>query len=177
VVHSKEVDRRISWENLYNAYSVHKLFIKLRDTGTVDRRPGSGRPRTARTEETLSLFFRSSRSLPLTLFCWLSGEVTENTFSSVKKTKSVADCLNCWSRSLARFMRAAQFASVSSCARRFLKHFRCKSLHNLGHRRPMNTRLLWYLMNSPVGLRFVLLTQDYIINCLNVFFSVGTTWS
>jgi len=28
-----------------------KLLKKLRDTGTVDRRPGSGRPRSARTEE------------------------------------------------------------------------------------------------------------------------------
>jgi len=31
-------------------------------------------------KKTLSFFFRSSRSLPLTLFCRLSGEVTENTF-------------------------------------------------------------------------------------------------
>jgi len=42
----------------------------------------------------LNFFFRSSRSLPLTLFCRLSGESTENTFLSVKKTKSVADCRN-----------------------------------------------------------------------------------
>jgi len=76
----------------------------------------------------LSFFFRSSGSLPLTLFYRLSGEVTENTFLSVKKTKLVAYCGNFWSRSLARFMRAAQFESVSSCARRLLKHFRCKSL-------------------------------------------------
>ena len=53
-------------------------------------------------KKTLSFFFRSSRSLPC--------------------------CGNFWRRSLARFMRAAQFASVSSCARRLLKHFRCKSL-------------------------------------------------
>jgi len=38
----------------------------------------------------LRFFFRSSRSLPLTLFHRLSGEVTENTFLSVKKTKSGA---------------------------------------------------------------------------------------
>jgi len=37
-------------------------------------------------KKTLSFFFRSSRSLPLTLFCRLSGEVTKNTFLSVKKT-------------------------------------------------------------------------------------------
>jgi len=60
-------------------------------------------------------------------FCRLSGEATENTFSSVRKTKSVADCGNFWSRTLARFMRAAQFASVSFCAWRLLKHFSHKS--------------------------------------------------
>jgi len=76
----------------------------------------------------LSLFFRSSCCLPLTLFCRLSGEVTENTFLYVKKTKSVAYCGNFWGRSLAHFMRAAQFASVSSCARHLLKHFRRESI-------------------------------------------------
>ena len=30
---------------------VNKLLKKLQDTGTVDRRPGSGRPHSARTEE------------------------------------------------------------------------------------------------------------------------------
>jgi len=30
-------------------------------------------------------------------------------------------------------------------------------------------RLRWYVTDSPVGLRFVLLSQDYINNCLNVF--------
>jgi len=63
-------------------------------------------------KKTLSFFFRSSRSLPLTLFCRLSGEATKNTFSSVKKT----------------FTCRGQFAPVSSCAQRLLKHFRCKSL-------------------------------------------------
>ena len=41
-------------------------------------------------KKTLGFFFRISCSLPLSLFCRLSGEVTENTFLSVKKTKSVA---------------------------------------------------------------------------------------
>jgi len=79
-------------------------------------------------KKTLNFFFRSSRSLSLTLYCHLSGKVTKNTFLSAKKTKSVAYCGNFWSRSLARFMRAAQFASVSFCARRLLKHFRRKFL-------------------------------------------------
>jgi len=44
-VHSKEVDRRISCEKL-DRVVFNKLFRKLRDTGTVDWRPGSGRPRS-----------------------------------------------------------------------------------------------------------------------------------
>ena len=55
-VHSKEVDRRISWEKLNKAYQrgvINKLLKKLRDRGTVDRRPGSGRPRSDRTEENI----------------------------------------------------------------------------------------------------------------------------
>jgi len=74
-------------------------------------------------------------------------------------------------KSIARFMRAAQFASVSSCARCLLKHFRRKFLQII-----RNTDD-WYLTDSPVGLQLVLLTQDYIINCLNVFFSAGTARS
>jgi len=41
------VDRRICWTKR----GVNKLLKKLRDTGTVDRRLGSGRPRSAPTEE------------------------------------------------------------------------------------------------------------------------------
>jgi len=38
-------------EKSWTKHGVNKLFRKLRDTGTVDRRPGSGRPSSARTEE------------------------------------------------------------------------------------------------------------------------------
>ena len=77
-------------EKSWTKRDVNKLFKNVRDTGTVNKRPGSGRPRSsARTEKMLSFFFRSSNSLPLTLFCRLSGEVTENIFLSVKKAKSV----------------------------------------------------------------------------------------
>jgi len=79
-------------------------------------------------ENAIGFFFKSSRSLLLNLFCRLSREVTQNTFLSVKKTMSVAYCRNFWSRSLTRFMRAAQPATVSSCARRLLKHFIRKSI-------------------------------------------------
>jgi len=88
-VHSEEVDRRISREKLDKAWCYsNKLFKMLRDTGTVNRWPGSGRPRIVPVlNKTLSFFFRSSRSLPLTLFCRLSGEVTENTFFVRKENK------------------------------------------------------------------------------------------
>jgi len=68
-------------EKRWTKCGINKQFKKLRDTGTVNRQPGSGRPRSGRTvKKTLSFFFRSSCSLPLTLFCRLSGEVTNNTF-------------------------------------------------------------------------------------------------
>jgi len=35
--------------------SINRLFQKLRETGTVDRHVGSGRPRSARTEENIDL--------------------------------------------------------------------------------------------------------------------------
>jgi len=38
-------------EKSWTKCGVNKLFRKLRDTGTVDRRLGSGRPRSVRTEE------------------------------------------------------------------------------------------------------------------------------
>jgi len=37
-------------EKSWTKHGVNKLLKKLRDTGTVDRRPGSGRPRSAHTE-------------------------------------------------------------------------------------------------------------------------------
>jgi len=40
-------------EKSWTKRSVNRLLKKLWDTGTVDRRPGSGRPRSARTEENI----------------------------------------------------------------------------------------------------------------------------
>jgi len=53
-VHSKEVDNKFP-EKRWTKRGVNKLFKKLRDTDTVDRRPGSGRPRSARIEEKAKL--------------------------------------------------------------------------------------------------------------------------
>jgi len=38
-------------EKSWTTAGVNKLLKKLQNTGTVDRRPGSGRPCSARTEE------------------------------------------------------------------------------------------------------------------------------
>jgi len=43
-----------SWTKL----GVNKLFKKLRDTGTVNRRPGSGRSRSAGTEKNVKLLLQ-----------------------------------------------------------------------------------------------------------------------
>ena len=48
-VHNEEVDRRLFSEKSWTKRGVNKLFKKLRDIGTVNRRPGDcevKRPRT-----------------------------------------------------------------------------------------------------------------------------------
>jgi len=49
--------------------------------------------------------------------------------------------------------------------------------NNMGHRRPMNTRLPWYLTDSSVDLRLFLLTRGLTINCLNVFIERELTFT
>jgi len=71
-------------EKSWTKGGVTRLFKKLRDTGTVDRQ----RQTTHTLKKMRSFFFRSSRSLQLTLFCRLSSEATENIFSSVKNKVS-----------------------------------------------------------------------------------------
>ena len=121
------------------------LISCSKSCGTRAQAARQWQTRSARSEENAKLllqkFPQSASDFVLPIVRWSYREH----ILSIKKTKSVAYWGNFWSRSLARFMRAAQFASVSSCARRLLKHFRCKSLqNNLRHRRPMNTRLQWF---------------------------------
>ena len=55
-IHSKEVDTFLTDELPEKSLIMRgadKLLENLRDTGTVDRRPCSGRPRSARTEESV----------------------------------------------------------------------------------------------------------------------------
>jgi len=42
----------------WTKHGVNKVFKKLRDTGTVERRPGSGRPHSACTEENAKLLLQ-----------------------------------------------------------------------------------------------------------------------
>jgi len=45
-------------EKTLTKHGVNKLFKKLRDTGTVNRQPGSGRPRSACTEQNSKLLLQ-----------------------------------------------------------------------------------------------------------------------
>ena len=44
-------------EKSWTKCGINMLLKKLRDTGTVHRRPGSGRPRSVRTEENVDYAF------------------------------------------------------------------------------------------------------------------------
>jgi len=65
-VHSKELTDEFP-EQCWTKCGVSGLFRKLQDTGTVDRRPGSGRLRSARAEENtkplLQKFLQSATDL------------------------------------------------------------------------------------------------------------------
>ena len=57
-VHSKKMTDEFLAKS-WTKHGVNKVFKKLRDTGTVERRPGScGRPRSARTEENAKLLLQ-----------------------------------------------------------------------------------------------------------------------
>jgi len=81
-------------ENSWSKHGVNKLFKKVQDTAQFTGGQAVVDRALLALKKTLSFFFRSSHSLPLTLFCRLSGQVTKNTFLTVKKTKSVAYCRN-----------------------------------------------------------------------------------
>jgi len=114
-------------EKSWTKRGVNKLFKKLWDTGTVNRQPRQWQTVQCRNR------YASSSEVPAVCHWHCSADcqvkcMIENTFLSIKKTKSVVYCGNFWSRSLARLIWAAPFASVSSCARHLLKYFRCRSL-------------------------------------------------
>jgi len=65
--------------------SINRLFQKLRETGTVHRRVGSGRPRSARTEENIDLvddLIVSQEDKPQTQRVWRKKDVISSTCCS-----------------------------------------------------------------------------------------------
>jgi len=104
---------------------VNKLFKKMRDTGTVNRRLGSG---SAHTEENAKLLLHKFPQSATDFVLLIVGKSDREHIFVHKENKVNGILRELLSRSLARFMRAVQFAPVSSCARHLLKHFRCKSL-------------------------------------------------
>jgi len=48
---AKRLTDEVPEKSCWTKHGVNKLFKMLRDTGTVDRRPGNGRPCSALTEE------------------------------------------------------------------------------------------------------------------------------
>jgi len=93
----------------------------------------------------------------------LADEAPENTSSSVKKTKSVAELRELLKQKLS-VLHASSTVRATVCqflCTAPLEIFQMQVLtNNPGHRRPMNTRILWYLTDSLVGLLLVLSTQD-----------------
>jgi len=130
-------------EKSWRKHGVNKLFKKLQDTGTVDRRPGSAADSAVSApKKTLRFFFRSSRSLPLTSFYRFSGEATENTFSSVKKTKSVAILRELLKQKLNALHASSVVRVCQLLCTAPLETFQMQVLtNNPGQRRPKNTRL------------------------------------
>jgi len=84
-------------------------------------------------------------------FCWLSDEATENIFS-VKKTKSVAELREVLKHKISALHASSTVRVCQLLCTALLETFQMKVLtNNPEHRRLMNTRLPWYLTDSPVS--------------------------
>jgi len=160
-VHSKKMTDEFLAKS-WTKHGVNKVFKKLRDTGTVERRPGSGRPHSACTEENAKLllqkFSQSATDFVLPVVGWNDQE-----HLSVLKDK-VSGILRELLKQKVSVLHASSTVRVCQllCTAP-LETFQMQVSTNnldLGQRRPMNTRLPWYLTDSPVGLRLVLLTRD-----------------
>jgi len=88
----------------------------------------------------------------------LTAEAAVNTFSSAKKMESSANWENLFRSSL----QAVQFASVSSCSRRLLKHFSCRSFRMMGTTDHLGMSVFRDILRT-VSSGLVLLTQNRIV--------------
>ena len=95
-----------------------------------------------------------------------------NTFSSAKKLKSAAN----WENFFRSSLQTVQCTFVSSCTRRLLKHFSCRSFHMMRTTDDLGMPVFRDISRTIlVGL--VLLTQNHIVHLVNVFIHVGTSQS
>jgi len=133
-------------EKSWTKRGVNKLFKKLQDTGTLNRRPGNGRPRSARTEESAKLLLQKFPQPPtdfvLPIVRWSDLEhLFENKVSGIVREhlKQKLSALHASSTG-----RVCQLLCTAP-----LETFQMQVLtYNLGYRHPMNIR---YLTDSPAA--------------------------
>ena len=157
-VHSKEVDRRISWEKLV-------LISCSKSCGTQAQLTGGQQRQTTQCPH-----WRKRKAsfweVPAVCHWHCSADCQvkwprswEHLF--VRKKNKVSGILRELLKQKLSVLRASNTVCVSQllCTAP-LETFQMQVLtDNLGYRRRMNTRLPWYLSDSPMGLRLVLLTQ------------------
>jgi len=120
-----------------------------------------GRPISARTEENAKLLLQKFPQ-SITDFVLPTVRWSDREHLFIRKENKVSGIL----RELLKQKLSAFHTSsaVRICQLLFtapLETFQMQVLtNNLRYRRPMNIRLPWYLTDSPMGLRLVLLTQD-----------------
>ena len=121
---------------------------------------GSGRPRSARTEENAKLlqkFPQSATDFVLPIVRWRNWE-----HLFVRKENKVSGILRELLKQKLSVLHASSAVRVCQLlCMAPLETFQMQiCTNNPGPRRPMNTRLPWYLTDTPVGLRLVVFTQD-----------------
>jgi len=122
---------------------LNKLLKKLRNASTGGQAVADRA--VPALKKMLSFFFRSSRSLPLTLFCRLSGEITENTFFVHKENKVSGILRELLKQKLSALHASSAVGVCQILCTAPLETFQMQVLtNNLRHRRPMNTHLQWF---------------------------------
>ena len=114
--------------------AVHNLIKKIKETGSTERRKGSGRPVTATTEENASIFEE--------LVCSQEDEPgTHNSIRQITPRISISKSsvhrlvkkknLHCYKRLKTPQMNSACHKRRAECAGKFLQHFSIHSLRRL----------------------------------------------
>jgi len=149
-------------EKSWTKRGVNKLFKKLRDTGAVDRRPGSSRPRSAHTEENAKLLLQKFPHQSATDFVLPTVRWSDREHPFVCNKNKVSGILRKLLKQKLSALHASSAVRVCQllCTAPF-ETFQIQVLtNNPGQIQPMNTHRLWYLTNSFVGQWLLLLTQD-----------------